>query len=129
MNLESQVCSLELSKRLNELGVKQDSLFHWWEKENKLGIYYGNIVNDPILQWSAFTVAELGLLLPDYVPSKTASGSDKTLHYSKFQGMYHVGVLHHNRQITPVFYSDNEASARAMMLIYLIEYELMEIPK
>lgn len=29
MKLENQVCSLELSKRLKELGVKQDSLW-WW---------------------------------------------------------------------------------------------------
>jgi hypothetical protein len=29
MNLEQQVCSLELAKRLKELGVKQDSFFFW----------------------------------------------------------------------------------------------------
>ena len=29
MLLEKQVCSLELAKRLKELGVRQASLFHW----------------------------------------------------------------------------------------------------
>lgn len=29
MNIEDQVCSLELSKRLHELGMKQESLFYW----------------------------------------------------------------------------------------------------
>ena len=29
MKLEDQVCSLELAKKLKELGVKQDSLFYW----------------------------------------------------------------------------------------------------
>lgn len=34
MKLESQVVSLELAKKLKELGVKQESLFQWrliWE--------------------------------------------------------------------------------------------------
>ena len=30
MKLEQQVVSLELAKKLKELGVKQDSLFYWW---------------------------------------------------------------------------------------------------
>jgi len=29
MKLEDQVCSLELAKRLKELGVEQESLFYW----------------------------------------------------------------------------------------------------
>jgi hypothetical protein len=29
ISLEKQVCSLELAKRLKELGVKQESLFYW----------------------------------------------------------------------------------------------------
>jgi hypothetical protein len=30
--LEDQVCSLELAKRLQELGVRQDSYFGWYGK-------------------------------------------------------------------------------------------------
>lgn len=32
MNLEQQVVSLELAKRIKELGIKQESLFYWCEK-------------------------------------------------------------------------------------------------
>lgn len=31
MNIEDQVCSLELAKKLKELGVEQDSLWYWIE--------------------------------------------------------------------------------------------------
>ena len=67
MKLEQQVTSLELSKKLKELGVKQESLW-WWVKWNKKVHTKGNF---PI-SWqvelaphkkcksiSAFTVAEL----------------------------------------------------------------------
>ena len=35
MNIEEQVCSLELSKRLKELGGKQESLFYWIDPDDK----------------------------------------------------------------------------------------------
>lgn len=34
MPLEQQVTSLEISKRLKELGVGQKSAFHWLERES-----------------------------------------------------------------------------------------------
>ena len=34
MKLEEQVCSLELSKQLDKLGVKQKSLFYWFYNLN-----------------------------------------------------------------------------------------------
>jgi len=38
--LEKQVCSLELAKRLKELGVAQQSLYVWsdWFEEGKYGV-------------------------------------------------------------------------------------------
>jgi hypothetical protein len=71
--LEKQVVSLELAKRLKELGVKQESLFFWmsikdddgkdcWAvKYGPLETFYGIPVDENI---SAFTVAELGEMLP-----------------------------------------------------------------
>lgn len=70
MKLENQVVSLDLSRRLKELGVKQESLF-WWAEEKLTG--WNNqdwkwVVTDSTYEGdyeqyrnitSAFTVAEL----------------------------------------------------------------------
>jgi hypothetical protein len=79
MKLEQQVCSLDLSRRLKELGVKQASLFVWFENrknqrtmlafktetgyyaENDSGFSYGVLQTCEV--YSAFTVAELGEML------------------------------------------------------------------
>jgi len=83
VNLENQVCSLELSKRLKELGIKQESLFYWIEDyelySDEPQLLYapteqfsnGNGEldwprNNPENCHSAFTVAELGELLPSH---------------------------------------------------------------
>ena len=76
MKLEDQVVSLDLAKRLKELGVKQESLFYWKtdatgvNKNSSIGftelIYKFSPFNPQNLweRFSAFTVAELGEMLP-----------------------------------------------------------------
>ena len=70
MKLEDQVCSLELAKKLKELGVKQESLFYWWFVRNDMGDDVFVSDTKPVNgteYWSAFTVAELGEMLPKYI--------------------------------------------------------------
>jgi hypothetical protein len=116
MKLENQVVSLDLAKRLKELGVKQESLFAWVklppsEKEGYEGEEYGLVY-----EWtmahnagkeciSAFTVAELGEMLPK------RTRSIKTHEYE----FYCNSQVHE----WPGQYGDTEADARAKMLIYL----------
>lgn len=77
MKLESQVCSLELAKRLKELGVKQESLFNHVEMpwivrgnetiETRVFIRLNDFSFDysrAIEYWSAFTASELAKMLP-----------------------------------------------------------------
>src|SRR6266700_8310943 len=61
MKLSDQVVNLELSKRLKELGARQDSLFYW-----TIGGIVSRLEAVPILDsnYSALTVAELGEMLP-----------------------------------------------------------------
>lgn len=74
--LEKQVCSLKSSIRLKELGVKQVSIFYWIKEDGEFfirpykapGYSLEGIREKPsqrLEPCSAFTVAELGIMLPD----------------------------------------------------------------
>lgn len=128
MKLEQQVCSLELAKKLKELGVKQDSLFYWcgshsnpdapWEIHNWKVYnsefrfrYYQS--DDPV---SAFTVAELGEMLPyrGSIYSEPVSEDNESKEW----------ICIYGKTITK---ADTEADARAKMLIYLVENNLITL--
>lgn len=61
MKLENQVVSLDLAKRLKELGVEQDSLWYWHagERGSFIDHHIYAAANDMTEHYSAFTVAEL----------------------------------------------------------------------
>lgn len=119
--LEEQVSSLKLSQRLKELGVPQDSHFYWCkfvDREWHLGdenLREGFGIETDV---SAFTVAELGEMLPDlyttYHATETVRGKIKR-QFECCPNGYDLdkGV--------PFFYDEFEANARAKMLIYLLE--------
>lgn len=133
MNIEQQVVSIDLARRLEELGVKQDSYFYWTicddctkatgveEATLQDGKNHGN-------NYSAFTVAELGEILPKeisyegfahYLVCET-SGTGWHIYYRQ----------HEDNKFIPACRTDEEeTNARAKMLIYLIENGLMEVPK
>lgn len=142
MKLEDQVCSLELAKKLKELGVKQEAMFQWlWGREE------GDEPDDDTanrwvldrrdLQWemflakataAAFTVGELGAMLPYHWL------------YSEVKTIYPTGVrvgtdLGYLRKLKGERYrydpfniedATTEADARALLLIHLLENKLME---
>jgi len=65
MNIEQHVTSLELSKRLKELGVQRESAFYWakWTGEPPCVCYTGGGYTG-VMQCSAFLASELGEMLP-----------------------------------------------------------------
>lgn len=111
MELSQQVVSLELAKQLKELGFEQNSLFSWYhftseDKENGIKdewkIASGSPTNNEL---SAYTVAELGLLIPiDYwnCQSRTMNNGF-SFHYGDEEAVY----------------AETEADARAKLLIDL----------
>ena len=147
MKLEQQVTSLKLSKKLKELGVKQESLFLWfrywkfpkveepsYEKredwisvENEL-YYKSDKFKDPTgynkLIASAFTVAELGEMLPRTFPPFAAEiRLDCRKEHSGWTCYYRM--LTENDKIYWAESGDTEANARAKMLFYLKKKELI----
>jgi hypothetical protein len=141
MKLSDQVCSLELAKKLKEMGIKQESLFVWeYYDENCYAIkYFPYSINNKMTDikiygielYSAFTSSELGEMLPDTIPY------DK--HY-KLPSKLDICKSHDNRWFVSYSYSsdfylppviasidDKEADALAKVLIYLIENNLLDI--
>jgi hypothetical protein len=88
MKLEDQVCTLEQAKRLKELGVRQDASYAAWLKNNcqeeteflcwpviSPGVShkgYSSPAKGCLEGFSAFTVAELGVMMP----ARVMSGGD-----------------------------------------------------
>ena len=137
MKLEDQVCSLELAKKLKELRVKQKSIFYWHKRFLGDSFYlikwidYNHYDMDSKIfkdhfpdHYSAFTVAELGEMLPENI---------------------HIFMLKVGKEEIPIWFCEagecngeatnweetndkNQANAIAKMLIHLIENNLIEVP-
>ncbi len=125
MPLEKQVTSLELSIKLKELRVKQDGLFYWGycnEEDKWELVYIDEDARDSDYHYtnykyriSAFTVAELGEMLP-----YTALGA----YLMVFKGNDDFSCAYGYEK---TIHAKTEADARAKMLIYLIENNLITL--
>jgi len=140
MKIENQVCSLELAKKLKELGVKQNSLFYWetgaikpkvrlsvvTEIEFKLESTQKYDTSDCRFLCSAFTVAELGEMLPKSIKY---GGKNVPLEYRGKNCFGEHLVAYHINFESPIGLQceKTEANARAKMLIYLLENDLLKL--
>lgn len=119
--LEKQVCTLESSKILKDLGVPQRSLFYWCntlDANNKFFLKdYANIVSyHHPLKYSAFTVGELGIFLP-------------ALWLNKINKQDELGLWPNIVASQEKDFWKYEVEARSLMLRYLLENKLIEVPK
>lgn len=137
MEIKEQLVSFDLAREMEELCVKQDSLW-WWENYSKNAYGYvkelevtdHSCVEDEVptlglrvpkdyVICSAYTVAELGEMLPARI--KTDYGSWTYLHITKRENTKEW-VLDYNYLLDIAEIRENtEADARAKMLIYLIK--------
>lgn len=116
--LPKQVSSLELSKRLRELGVPQESLFCIDS--------YGDIydrkrdrLDECETYYAAFTCSELGEMFPHFWTIKWQRGGGNFLSVTNEEN----GINYHDRDI------ETEVDARAKMLIFLLENGLITLKK
>lgn len=121
--LESQVCSLDLAKKLKELGVKQESLFGWYGTEyqkNETDIPQVHLMGSgDEMSWhytlcSAFTASELGEMLPECCEHYQTPRGTRAREKGKWKTTSEFAVTH------PA-HAETEADARAKMLIHLLE--------
>lgn len=138
MKLEDQVVDLDLSKKIAELGVPQNSLFYWikdfdfgqgWSLMGE-GYFYGmnydagcfkmcDYYRERYELYSAFTASELGELLPTAIDGKS-------IFTDRFHDLWLVGYADIYEDDVP--FMPNEVDARAMLLIHLLQNGLYKLP-
>ena len=114
MRAENQVCTLEQAKRLSELGIIQGhSLFFFDGWSNEYRIQFNSSHKDGYYKdaescFSAFTVAELSIMLLEYAET----------YFSK-NGTWLIGDVDWN--------FTTQAQASADRLIYLLENDILTV--
>ena len=138
LKLQKQVTSLELSERLKELGIKQESLFYWVSMKFKgADISSGTEKCEPYLRYghggwvsdvcvSAFTSTELGEWLPQYLKEDSSKGisfaveTDGLSIRKRYDGIGWVIGYRHRQEVAL-----HEPEARGLMAEYLIKNKLV----
>ena len=110
--MNKHVTSLELSKKLKELGVKQESEFYHAGDKRIIANEVKKLF--PVL-FSAFLSSEIGEMLPEYQTTWKSS--------EKFGLGWHCNDDNQEEEYHQT--ANTEANARALMLIYLIENNLI----
>lgn len=122
MNPQKYCISLDLAKRLHELGVKKRSLFYWSNEDNEkepwkidFSGYAVSRNGVEVAHYPAYTSGELGEMLPVGCFSRKSFDDDRW--FIDMAG------------IDKFFYGDTEAEARGLMLDYLIKNGFVTLEK
>lgn len=137
MKLSDQVCTLEQAKKLMALGIDADAInaqFVWhnlnlpeftlalqidaeeWANKPKRGANIGEV-------FSAFTVAELGVMLPNTINDRAAIILFQNNLPKESEGRFVAMIVMNSWEQRPLRreYGRTEAEARAALLIHLLE--------
>ena len=129
MPIEHQVCSYALAQRLAALGVRQESVFWWVDRKVT---YSGGRASHAPRQGgiAAFTVAELGAMLPDEItiPAKNGKLHTHWLRFGRYRGAgnrFWCAYPGGTARTTLEARAATEADARAQLVIALLEHQLL----
>lgn len=131
--IEPHIIDLGYAKKLDELGVKKESIFSWYQRLNVLGEdpYVGitrKAQHNPkeIMEISAYTASELMEILPSVVD---AEGHDVFLCAKKDIINYYVAYCTSDGDldIFSDFKDESISNALAKMLIFMVENKLVEV--
>ena len=135
MKLQDQVCTLEQAKILNDLGIKQGVSVFFFDTGSKNKILINTGFEKELTGFfnfqtcfSAFTVAELGVMLPQDEDENDEgpwySLPDKGVDIIGFSVKKYLDS--HYEGPCEIVYK-TEAQARAAMLIYLLEADIITV--
>ena len=138
MLLSEQCVSLDLAKKLKELGVPQNAYWSWYENAGKAHLIHneGGWRTFENKTFDAFTSSELGELLPEeiHLPNEK-SEYWKMEHAFYIQTKYYVAYGLYGTEVIPdclqfeINQNTSETDARANCLIYLISNKLITLPE
>lgn len=128
MKLQDQVCTLEQAKKLKELGVEYEDAFWLYIKSNSVSdenYFLADITSAEkigyLKSYPAFTVAELGVMLPvGFISFKVMAG--KEFSCCKLKENYPEIDFSFTSK-----FNTTEAGARAETLIYILERKLIAV--
>lgn len=116
MQLQNLVCSLEQSKKLNELGIWDVSYFY--HDTNCGSVIPLNLVAQKGGLYSAFTCSELGVILPDYCCVERCIYPDGRVLWTTYEGL--TGDCHEE-------INENMAVSMAAMAIHLLSKKIIDV--
>lgn len=133
MKVEQQLINLSQAQKLEALGVEQECRDWFYEYKINGGtdirLNYVPTLHEIVNQWAAFNVAELGVMMANKI---RLNGMNYTFRANlEKSGLWHLKyrTLSKEGKCIPLYQcqSNNEADARAKMLIYLLENKLLEV--
>lgn len=145
MNLHDQFCSINLSKKFKELGIKKNYHFYWFERfPVDYLLIQGEIPNpaeeNTNAMYPAYTVAELFDMLPTFIDTgKIYEPFNYYFIHLKKSTVANIQYIityicnayeptdFSERRLFKNFHNENLAEALAKTLIYLIENNYVKV--